>query len=425
MGHGATAANKNDLNVAKLLDEFAKELQPLENKQQLIALEDKRTGAHYCECHIKGSKIVSLGTTDVPLDFEEQPDYRANREIVLNNPAFAAMKEDAKQGRTFSNIVTEYTKEFDKDHPLKIIGGQHRFVAIEEAIKDGIDEYHGVKVYLGLEMSQRLDVQLISNTNIAVSADLFDRLQETSQGPELREWCQTVGLLEKGADFSDSYKRGGAISVKVARTFIMNYFQGKSIDSKSFGQADTTPIVSPSGGEDSEWQNTKSAHPDLWKDKDLIAAGTEFAALIKAQRDYFKGDKAPKAKADYPEKALSIGVVSGWSFVAGVLHNNSARLKRHYALRNASGKDPLNAKALADGRHKSDAENYRGLGYRTDAKERGRFVELFWNQAEDGKGITPSNIDIAIQAYHVKQSTLELEKTKARAKAKEKASEQG
>jgi len=111
--------------------------------------------------------------------------------------------------------------------------------------------------------------------------------------------------------------------------------------------------------------------------------------------------------------------------VAGVLHANLTRLKRHYALKTSTGKDPLNAKALAEGRHKSDADNYRGLGYRTDAKERGRFVELFWDQAENGKGITPSNIDIAIQAYHVKQSTLELEKTKARLKAKEKASEQG
>ena len=425
MVHGATAANKNSVDVSKLLEEFTKEFQPLEKKEQLIALEDKRTGANYCECHIKGSKLVTLGTTDVPLDYEEQPDYRANREIVLNSPAYVAMIDDAKQGRTFSNIVTEYTKEFDKEHPLKIIGGQHRFAAIEAAVKDGVDEYHGVKVYLGLEMAQRLDVQLISNTNIAVSADLFDRLQETSQGPELRDWCQKVGLLEKDVDFSDSYKRGGAISVKVVRTFIMNYFQGKAVESKSFGQTDTTPMVSPSGGEDSEWQQTKSSHPNLWKDQDLIAAGTEFAALIKAQRDYFKGDKAPKAKADYPEKALSIGVVSGWSFVAGVLHGNPTRLKRHFALRTSTGKDPLNAKALADGRHKSDADNYRGLGYRTDAKERGRFVELFWDQAENGKGITPANIDIAIQAYHVKQSTLELEKTKARLKAKEKASEQG
>ena len=82
MGQGAKAASKNEVDVLKLLEEFTKEFQPLENKQQLIPLRDKRTGANYCECHIRGSKLVTLGTTDVPLDYEEQPDYRANREIV-------------------------------------------------------------------------------------------------------------------------------------------------------------------------------------------------------------------------------------------------------------------------------------------------------------------------------------------------------
>jgi len=46
-----------------------------------------------------------------------------------------------------------------------------------------------VKVYFGLDSDQRLDVQLISNTVIAVSADLYDRMQETVRGPE------TAGLV--------------------------------------------------------------------------------------------------------------------------------------------------------------------------------------------------------------------------------------
>jgi hypothetical protein len=39
----------------------------------------------------------------------------------------------------------------------------------------GIDEYHGVKVYLGLDIKQRLDVQLISNTNIISAATVCRR----------------------------------------------------------------------------------------------------------------------------------------------------------------------------------------------------------------------------------------------------------
>jgi hypothetical protein len=185
----------NNGQAQGLLQEFAKNFQPLETEHQLLELTDSRTGARYCECHLKGSKIVPLGTTDVPLDPEEQPDYRANRDIVVNNAAFQTMIKDAKKKRSFSNIVAEYTNEFDSEHPLKIIGGQHRFEAIRAALNDGIDEYHGVKVYLALDMTQRLDVQLISNTSIAISGDLFDRLQETFQGPELRDWCQAVGLL--------------------------------------------------------------------------------------------------------------------------------------------------------------------------------------------------------------------------------------
>jgi hypothetical protein len=80
-------------------------------------------------------------------------------------------------------------------------------------------------VYVGLNMQQRLDVQLISNTSIAISGDLFDRLQETLQGPALRDWCQFAGLLESGKDFADSYERGGPISVKMAKG-VLSYSLG-------------------------------------------------------------------------------------------------------------------------------------------------------------------------------------------------------
>jgi hypothetical protein len=407
-------SNLSDGQVEGLLLEFANEFQPLEKFDQLIKLTDSRTGARYCECHIKGSKIVSFGTIDVPLDPEEQSDYRANRDIVLNSSAFQTMKEDAKQQRSFSNIVAEYTKEFDPQHPLKIIGGQHRFEAIREALNDKVDQYHGVKVYLGLDIAQRLDVQLISNTNIAISGDLFDRLQETFQGPQLRDWCQSVGLLESGQDFADSYERGGPISVRMARTFITDYFLGTKVDTKKFDFTDTTPVVCPTAGPDTEWETLKSDNPKLWSNTGLLEAAKEFSALVKAQRGAFSSASKPRPKPDYPEKATNVAVMSAWAYVAGMHQGNTTRLKRHFDLRKAAGKDPLNAAALANGRHKTDAPNYRGLGYRTDPRERGRFVELFYYQAEQGGGITPSAIDIAIKQYHVKQAVLEVEKAKAK-----------
>ncbi len=397
---------------AGALHEFASEFSPLEREENLLLLTDKRTGAQYVECHVVGSKLVELATTDVPLDPDEQMEYRANREIVTNHEAFLKMKDDALKGRTFSNIVAEYTKDFDSEHPLKIIGGQHRFEAIKLALETaGVNECHGVKVYLALNMEQRLDVQLISNTNIGISADLFDRMQETFRGPRLRDWCQAVGLLDTGHDFADHRERGGPISVQLARTFITNYYAGKGIDSDQFDQVDTTPVLIKSGTNDAVWDKVTLDHPEIWDDAGLRRAAEEFSALVRAQRQTFVG-QTPKPKPDFPEKAMNPAILAAWAYVAGILHENETRLVRHFDLRNSRGRDPLNADALATGKHKTDADNYRGLGYRTEPRERGRLVELFYLQAEEGRGITQRSVDIAIKGYHAKQARLEFLKAR-------------
>ncbi len=403
-----------EIIVVAPFKEFLVEFKPLEANPLLLV--DHCTGAKYCECHIAAQMLIKFGTTDVPLDPEDQSEYRANREIVENAPAYEQMLSDAKQGRTFSNIVAEYNKDFDPDHPIKIIGGQHRFQAIRMALEEGINKNHGLKLYFELNTDQRLDVQLISNTNIAISRDLFDRMQETVRGPELRDWCQKVGLLQNGKDFTDRRVGGGIISVQLARTFILNYFAGKSIDSKKFKLIDTSPILSVTGQRDVEWEKLLSENSKIWSDIKLEKAGKEFVRLIDAQRAAFSKQKSKgRVPPDYASKALNMAVVAAWSYVAGVLNGNEIRLSRHYALADAPGKDPLNAAALASGKHKTDPENYRGLGYRTDAKERSRMAELFFLQAEEGKGITKASIDVAIAEYHAKLAILEVEKLKAKA----------
>jgi hypothetical protein len=409
--HAELASNpKLQEEVTSLIEDFGAECQPLENNH-LLVLRDLRTGAIFVECHILASKLIELGTIDVPLDPDEQPDYRANREIVEDHVAFEQMKEDALSRRTFSNIVCECNRAFDSTHPIKIIGGQHRFTAARDALQKGVDVHHGLKIYFALDTEQRLDVQLISNTNIAVSTDLFDRMQETLAGPELRNWCQAVGLLEAGQDFADKRARTSPLTVRAARTFILNYYRGAEVDPTKFDQSETTPIICRSGVADNDWDTLKKAKPNLWNDPKLKAAGIEYAALIAAQRASFKPGTGKKAKAsniDSAEKALNSAVFSAWAFISGVLSNNSVRLIRHYALKDQTGRDPLNAAALAKGRHKSDADNYRGLGYRTDAKERSRLVELFFLQAEKGGGITAQTVDLAIKKFHAKEATLEV-----------------
>jgi hypothetical protein len=405
-------SSEKPLPKSEAFENFLVVFEPLE-APHIQLLTDYRTNARYCECHIKAEKLIEFGTTDVPLDPEEQADYRANRELVEDAPAYERMLADAHERRTFSNIVTEYTTEFDKDTPLKVIGGQHRFQAIKAALEGGVNEYHGVKVYFDLNTDQRLDVQLISNTNIAISGDLFDRMHETVMGPQLRTWCQSVGLLNKGQDFADRRLRGGPISVQLARTFILNYFAGAQVDPKKFDVTETTPELCSTGQRDDDWEALRSKNQKLWEDKGLIRAGKEFAGLIAAQRGAFTKAK-PRVPSDYPEKAMNPAILASWAFVAGMLQGNSVRLDRHYDLATTKGHDPLNAAALAKGRHKTDPENYRGLGYRTDAKERGRLTELFFLQTDKCGGITKNIIDVAIAKFHAKQATLEVEKLKAK-----------
>ena len=391
--------------IAESVQEFLNEFNLLE-EDTIYILTDLCTNSFFIECHIAAKDIVGKGTIDVPLDPENQPEYRANREVVETHSAYEKMRDDALNKRTFSNIVCEYTRTFEAEKPLKVIGGQHRYLAVKEALEKLVNEYHGIKLYFGLNTEQRLDVQLISNTNIAVSADLLDRMFETFKGPHLRNWCQKIGLLEINEDFADKKQRGSQISVRAARTFILNYYKGKSIDANKFADSETIPVLAKTGVDiDEDWEKIRNSEPDLWENKKLLTAGKKIAELNKKQQEYFY---TKKENFEYADKAISYAVLAAWAFIAGVLENNPTRLQRHYNLSNITSTDPLNALALAKGRHKTDPQNYRGLGTRTDSKERGRLTELFFLQAEKGGGINKALVDVAIKKYHAKMALLEV-----------------
>lgn len=402
-----TSDNAQPPDIALLVREFVKLFAPVEAESgELLVFTDNRTNAHYCECHVRASKFIAQSTTDVSLDPEEQGEYRANRDLVENHAAFERMKEDAQKKRSFSNIVAEFNPEQNLDKPLGVIGGQHRTEAIRGGLSQA-DEYHEIKVYFGLDPDQRLDVQVVSNTVIAVSGDLYDRMLETVKGPELRDWCHDTGLLDAEKDFGDKTQRGGPWTVRLARSFIINYYEGKKSAGANFDTSETSPILPAVGAESSLWDALRKRKPSIWADEKLKEAGKHFAKLVAAQRKAFADTKG---NADYKEKAQNIAVLSAWAYTAGLLSDNKVRLTRHYELSDKVGKDPLNAAALAKGKHKTDPENYRGLGYRTDAKERGRLVELFHLQTEKGEGISPALVNVAIAKYHVKQGQLEVQK---------------
>ena len=128
-------------------------------------------------------------------------------------------------------------------------------------------------------------------------------------GPELREWCQSVGLLAADTDFADRRVRGGPMSVQMARTFIINYFEGKKLDHKKFDATETTPVLCQTGQRDDGWEKLRTDNTHLWNDEGLRQAAVQFATLVKAQRDAFASSK-PKPKADFPEKSVNPAVLA-------------------------------------------------------------------------------------------------------------------
>lgn len=145
-----------------------------------------------------------------------------------------------------------------------------------------------------------------------------------------------------------------------------------------------------------------------WSDEQLITAAKEFKELVDRQKESFvKAGSKRTTNPDFAEKAMNDAVLSAWAYVAGLLANNPVRLARHFGLKNTGKPDPLRASLLVKGRHVTDPEQYRGLGYRTDPKERGRFVELFYLQAEKGGGFSDKLISAAIAAFHAKSALLD------------------
>jgi len=168
---------KIDDDTKNQIQKFFEEINTLEKKinKPLIILEDKRIKAFYTECHILAEHLINLMDLDPSIDPDYQEDFRSNRNFEPTNPDYLTMVDDAKKGRQFSDIVIEYNPSPDykrPEKPLKVFGGQHRSHAILEAFKEKINLYHGIRVYFNLNMEQRWNVAIISNTNIHVSNDL-------------------------------------------------------------------------------------------------------------------------------------------------------------------------------------------------------------------------------------------------------------
>ncbi len=219
---------KKSADIEKLVSGFFKNVPTLESELNIpvIIFQDGVNNSYYIKCQILGSVASKIIDLNAKINAKDPESFRANRELMLKHTTYLKMKLDASKGREFNDIIVEYNHGYNTDRPLKIWGGQHRVYAISETVNLA-DHYHGFKVYFDLDQNQRTEVALISNTNMGVSDDTFDRmLEETTFGNTLRKWCQKIGFLNTKEDFPDVGSRSEKITVKIARSFIVNYYFG-------------------------------------------------------------------------------------------------------------------------------------------------------------------------------------------------------
>jgi len=417
-------------NTLEQIEKFRNIVPTFERKHSLPLniFFDKKSKTYYTECHVLAEDFIKLSDPDIMI--EDNPDWedeqRANRELDKENYYFIQMVEDANLGRSFSDLIVEYYLEYKKEKPLKVLGGQHRDEAIKRAIKEGHqkDIYHGVKVYFNLSKEERYEIMRIANTNINVSNDLRDRLQEETLSPTgmLKEFARKTGILKDGENFSDKRKSGADFSpsVRIVRSFIVNFFKGKGYNGNIDEDA-IEPYLCKSGKQiDLEYIKYFRKYKDQKKfdDSQLLEAGKMFAKLHDKQ--FEKADKIKSsAKKEFKIKSFSLAIVTSWAFASGVLQTFPKRLKKLYELPDLSGDDdPLNAKAMSNSKHKiiDIDKNYRGLGTRSDGSERGRLLYLFLAYSDSSKPkITEQMCNTAIEIFHSNKDKLKAEENKRRA----------
>ena len=358
------------------------------NHAPVVIHQDGKSKGYYIKCTVLAEFVAPLLDMNAKLNPNDKDSFRANRELLTEHNTFKRMAADAALGREFNDIIVEYTKEYSPQQPLKIWGGQHRAKALQQALAEAkVSRPHGFRIFFDLSKAQRTELALISNTNINVSNDLFDRLQEeTIVGLRLRDWCHRVKFLTKPEDFPDQGSNTEKITVKLARTFVTNFFDGiekaKQLSSTELDKHVYEPYLCESGVQLDPKYGGKVADlgDSLWSNKALDDAGKAFAELHRQQQEAVKGAPTKiKNLKGFRNKALTESVLSSWAFVAGLLQCNPKRLANHYEVP-ATTKgipDPLNAREMSTFNHDSDDATYRGLGTRSAIKDRQRMAQVF------------------------------------------------
>lgn len=157
----------------------------------------------------------------------------------------------------------------------------------------------------------KINIAMANNTSIAVSNDLLDRMQEDLLGENLRDWCQTVGLLAEGQNFVDRRSPEGIPTVRIARTILVNFCLGKDSKDDDFH----LPIVCSSGPDIDEYY--KNLRDNIgWSAEDLRTMGSQFAKIHRLQRERVLSRDTDKF-IEFANKAIHPCVAASWAYAAG------------------------------------------------------------------------------------------------------------
>lgn len=379
---------KQNTKVEGIVNKFLNSVSTLEEKNSIpiVIFQDGKNNSYYIKCSIQANNAAVLVDLNAKLDVTNPESFRANRELLLKHNTYQTMKNDAEEGREFNDIIVEYNLDYNNNQPLKVWGGQHRINAISEA-KSKSNRFHGFKIFFNLNKTQRTEVALISNTNIAVSNDTFDRmLEETLFGNTLRKWCQQTGFLKENEDFPSIGSKTERITVKLARSFILNFYLGKDDGSNATSNSIDNNVYEPYLTEtgvtvDSNYKKLMDQKREkILSDKGLLKAGKRFLVLHNAQYRAVKEGKGKiENRKSYRCKAFIESVLCGWAYIAGLLQSEKKRLENHYKIPRTTNKlpDPLNAVEMSKYKHDSDPPTYRGLGTRSSLKDRQRIAQVF------------------------------------------------
>jgi hypothetical protein len=98
---------KVDQETVEQIYDFYNNMPLLEKKLNvpLIIHKDRKAGAVFTTCSMEGNELIKLIDLDAVIDPVNQEAYRENRELQPSNNDFKQMVEDAKEARTFTDIV--------------------------------------------------------------------------------------------------------------------------------------------------------------------------------------------------------------------------------------------------------------------------------------------------------------------------------